>query len=47
MKNRLRPWVRMFAAEANAGEVAATGQTSAPSQQTPQEPAKAADQDGC
>ncbi|QXB19721.1 DUF4355 domain-containing protein [Corynebacterium coyleae] len=35
----------MFAAEANAGEVAATGQTSAPSQQTPKEPAKAADQE--
>ena len=45
MKNRVRPWVRMFTAEANAGEVAATGQISAPSQHTPQEPAKAADQD--
>jgi len=46
MKNRVRPWVRMFAAEANAGEVAATGQTSAPSQQTPQESVESADQDG-
>lgn len=46
MKNRVRPWVRMFAAEADAGEVAATGQGSAPSQNTPQEPADAGDQDG-
>ena len=46
MKNRVRPWVRMFAAEANAGEVVATGQGSAPSQNTPQEPADAGDQDG-
>ena len=36
----------MFAAEANAGEVVATGQGSAPSQNTPQEPAGAGDQDG-
>ena len=46
MKDRVRPWVRMFAAEANAGEVVATGQGSAPSQNTPQEPAGAGDQDG-
>ena len=46
MKDRVRPWVRMFAAEANAGEVVATGQGSAPSQHTPQEPAGAGDRDG-
>ena len=46
MKNRVRPWVRMFAAEANAGEVVATGQGSAPSQNSPQETADTGDQDG-
>lgn len=46
MKNRVRPWVRMFAAEADAGEGANAGQGSAPSQQAPQEPAGAEDQEG-
>lgn len=46
MKDRVRPWVRMFAAEANAGEVVATGQGSAPSQNSPQETADTGDQDG-
>ena len=36
----------MFAAEANAGEVVATGQGSAPSQNSPQETADTGDQDG-
>lgn len=46
MKNRVRPWVRMFAAEADTGEVASTGQGSAPSQHAPQEPANAEDHEG-
>ena len=46
MKNRVRPWVRMFAAEADADEVVATGQGSAPAQSTPQEPTGTAGQDG-
>lgn len=45
MKNRVRPWVRMFAAEADAGELASPGQGSAPSQHDPQEPAGAEDRE--
>lgn len=46
MKNRIRPWIRMFAAQADGGEPTGTGQGSAPSQHTPQEPAGAGDRDG-
>ena len=46
MKNRIRPWIRMFAAQADGGEPTNTGQGSAPSQNTPQEPADTGDQDG-
>ncbi|WP_168156351.1 hypothetical protein [Corynebacterium sp. HMSC30G07] len=34
MKNRVRPWVRMFAAQADAGDPTGTGHGSAPGQPT-------------
>ena len=46
MKNRVRPWVRMFAAEADAAEAASAGQGTIPSQHAPQELADAEGREG-
>ena len=45
--DRIRPWVRMFAAQADSGEPTSTGQQgSAPSQPAPQEPTGAKEEAG-
>lgn len=45
MNNRVRPWVRMFAAQADGGEPTNTGNGSAPAQPTPQESTGATEQE--
>lgn len=44
--DRIRPWVRMFAAQADGGEPTGTGQGSTPSQPAPQEPTAAGEPEG-
>ena len=46
MNNRVRPWVRMFAAQADGGEPTGTGQGSAPAQQTTQESTASTEREG-
>lgn len=45
MNNRVRPWVRMFAAQADGGEPTNTGNGSAPAQPMPQESTGATEQE--